>query len=73
MQKDKNQTTDTVKFLNFETPEIFAIICPKFIQRKVFCQNGANGKANSEDTDQTAPRSALFAQTCLSQNLGSLG
>ena len=31
----------------------------------------AEGLANSEDSDQTA-RSALFAQSCLSENLGSL-
>ena len=43
-----------------------------------FLQNDANGIANSEDPDQTAPLgavgsgSALFAQTCLSENLGSL-
>ena len=45
---------------------------------RVFCQNCANGIANSEDPNQTAPReavcsvSALFAQTYLSENLGSL-
>ena len=45
---------------------------------KGICQNGANGIANSEDPDQTAPRgavcsgSALFAKTYLSENLGSL-
>ena len=48
-----------MKFLNFGTPEIFAIIYLKFKQRgqtqRVFCQNGANGIANSEDPDQTAP------------------
>ena len=32
----------------------------------------AEGIANSVDPDQTAPGSALFAQTCLSENLGSL-
>ena len=38
----------------------------------------ADGIANSEDPDQTAPLgavwsgSALFAQICLSENLGSL-
>ena len=43
-----------------------------------FCQNDANGIANSEDPYQTAPRgavssgSALFVQTFLSENLGSL-
>ena len=40
--------------------------------------NDADGMANSVDPDQTAPLgavwsgSALFAQTCLSENLGSL-
>ena len=34
--------------------------------------NDADGMANSVDPDQTAPRSALFAQTYLSENLGSL-
>ena len=42
----------------------------------VFCQNDANGIANIENPDQTAPLgavcsgSALFAQTYLSENLG---
>ena len=45
---------------------------------RIFCQNDADGIANSEDPDQTAPLgavwsgSALFAQTCLSENLWSL-
>ena len=43
----------------------------------IFCQKDANGIANSEDPNQTAPlgaveKSALFAQTYLSENLGSL-
>ena len=36
---------------------------------------GADGMANSVDPDQNAPvwfASALVAQTCLSENLGSL-
>ena len=53
---------------------------PKKIQTKrqnllIFWFKDANGMANSEDPDQTAPlgsRSALFAQNCLSKNLGSL-
>ena len=48
----------TVKFLNFQTPENFAVINLKFKQRqnlRVFCQKDANGKANSEDPDQNAP------------------
>ena len=39
------------------------------------CPKDADGIANSVDIDQTAPRgsgSALFAQTYLSENLGSL-
>ena len=45
---------------------------------RVFCPDGANGIANSEDPDQTAPLgavwsgSALFALAYLSENLGSL-
>ena len=41
--------------------------------------HNADGMANSVDPDQTAPLgavwsgSALFAQTCLSENLGKLG
>ena len=53
----------TVKFLNFGTPEICAVIYLKFNQRgqtlREFCQNGANGIANSEDPDQTAPLGAV--------------
>ena len=62
-------------------PEKFAVIYLKFKQRGqtigYFVKN-ANGIANCEDPDQTAPRgavrsgSALFAQTYLSENLGSL-
>ena len=51
--------TSTVKFLNFRTPEIFAVIYLKFKQRGQFDQNGANGIANSEDPDQTAPLGAV--------------
>ena len=45
---------------------------------RVMHPNDAEGIANSVDPDQTAPlgavwsESALFAQTCLSENLGSL-
>ena len=45
-----------VKFLNFGTPEISSVIYLKFKQRgqteRVFCQNGTNGLANSEYSDQ---------------------
>ena len=52
----------TLKFLNFRTPEIFAVIYLKFKQRqnlRVFRQKDANGIANSEDPDQTAPLGAV--------------
>ena len=45
---------------------------------RVFLQKDANAIANSQDPDQTAPLgavlsgSSLFAQTCLSENLGLL-
>ena len=45
---------------------------------RVMHPKDAEGIANSADPDQTAPRgavwsgSALFAQTCLSENLGTL-
>ena len=49
-----------------------------WLYHKVKSPNKADGMANSVDPDQTAPLgavwsgSALFAQTCLSKNLGSL-
>ena len=56
--------TFTVKFLNFRTPEIFAVIHLKFKQKrpnlKVFCQKHANGIANSEDPDLTDPLGAVL-------------
>ena len=48
---DESLFCNTVKFLNFGTPEIFA--------KRVFCQNGANGIANSQDPDQIAPLGAV--------------
>ena len=70
----------TVKFLNFRTPEKFAVIYLKFKTKRpncrVFHQKNANWIAISEDPDQTAPLgavcsgSALFAQTYLPENLG---
>ena len=71
----------TVKFLNVQTTENFPVIYLKFKQRPslmLFHQKVANGVANSEDPDQTAhwgavwSGSSLFAQTNLSENLGSL-
>ena len=50
-----------------------------WLYHKVKSPNDADRTANSVDPDQTAPLgavwsgSALFAQTCLSENLGSLG
>ena len=67
----------TVKFLNFWTPDNYAVIYLKFKQRGKTLGD-ANGIADSEDSDQTAPLgavwsgSALFAQTNLSKNLGTL-
>ena len=59
----KFQLLATVKFLNFGLPEIFAVIYRKLKHRgktlRVFCQKHANGIANSEDPDQTAPLGAV--------------
>ena len=52
----------TIKFLNFRTPENFAVIYLKFKQRQnllIFRLIDANGIANSEDPDQTAPLGAV--------------
>ena len=53
----------TVKFLNFRMPENFAVIYVKFKQRGqtlgCFVIKHANGIANSEDPDQTAPLAAV--------------
>ena len=53
----------TVKFLNFQTPKIFAVSYLEFEQRGenlyLVCQNRAKGIANSEDHDQTAPLGAV--------------
>ena len=50
-----------------------------WLYHKAMSPNDADGMANSEDSDQTAPPvgavwsgSALFAQIYLSENLGSL-
>ena len=54
---------NTVKFLNFGMPENFAVIYLKFKQRGqtlgYFVKKNANGIANSEDPDQTAPLGAV--------------
>ena len=55
----------TVKFLNFLTPENFAVIInlPKIQTKRqnllIFRLKDANGIANSEDPDQTAPLGAV--------------
>ena len=53
----------TVKFLNFRTPENFAVNTLKFKQKsqtlRYFIKKIAKGIANSEDPDQTAPRGAV--------------
>ena len=50
-------------FLNFGTPENFAVIYLKFKKRGsnlwVFRQKDANAIANSENPDQTAPLGAV--------------
>ena len=45
-----------------------------WLYHRVMSPNDADGMANSVDPDQRAvwSGSALFAQTCLSKNLGSL-
>ena len=49
-----------------------------WLYHRVMSPNDADGMADSVDPDQTAPLgavwsgSALFAQTCLSENLGKL-
>ena len=53
-----------IKFLNFRMPENFNCCNLPKIQTKrpnlrVFRQEDANGIANSEDPDQTAPRGAV--------------
>ena len=52
------------KIPKFWDAKIFAIIYLKFKQKKPnfreLRQNDANGIANSEDPDQTAPRSSLI-------------
>ena len=65
---EKNSSTyiigvSTVKFLNFRTPENFAVIYLKLKKRGqtfwVFRQKDAIGIANSGDPDQTAPLGAV--------------
>ena len=72
----------TVNFLNIRTPKKIcrnhSKILTMWLYHRVMSPNDADGLANSVDLDQTAPvgavwsGSALFAQTCLSENLGTL-
>ena len=58
-----NITSATINFLNFWMPENFAVIYLKFNTMEpnlcVFRLKDANGIANSEDPDQTAPLGAV--------------
>ena len=54
--------TDCCNYPNTETVSFYY---------RVMCLKDAVGIASSVDPDQTAPR-GLLAQTCLSENLGSL-
>ena len=62
----------------FSDTKFFFYNLSKIQIKRPFCQKDANGIANSEDPDQTAALeavwsgSALSAQACLSENLGSL-
>ena len=53
----------TVKFINFRTPENYAVNYIEFKQRGqtlgYFIKKDANGRTNSEDPDQTAPLGAV--------------
>ena len=55
----------TLKFLNFRRPENFVVIInlPEIQTKRpnlgIFHQKDANGIANSEDPDQTAPLGAV--------------
>ena len=65
--------SDTQKFCSNHSK-----IWTMWLYHREICPNDADGMANSVDPDQTAPLgavwsgSALFAQACLSENLGSL-
>ena len=73
-----SSTTTYRKVPKFSDARKLCCKLPKVQEKRpklwVFRQKDANSIANSEDPDQTAPLSgsALFAQTCLSEDLGSL-
>ena len=60
---DKDLVSDTVKFLNFRTSENFGVIYLIFKKKRpnlrVFHHKDANGIANGDDPDQTAPLGAV--------------
>ena len=62
-QTDKLDNTIYRKVPNFRMPENFVVIYLKFKKRGqtlwYFVQKDANGIANSEDPDQTAPLGAV--------------
>ena len=65
----------TVKFLNFQTPEILTVIYLTFKVkgqianlRGFFYQKDSNGIANSEARGADRSVSALFAKACMSEN-----
>ena len=71
----------TIKLLKVPTPKHLLYhpeIWTRLLYHRVMHPKDADRMANSVDPDQTAPLvavwsgSALFAQTCLSENLGSL-
>ena len=71
----------TVKILKIQTPENIAVntlIWTRWLYHRVLHPKAADRMANSVDPDQTAPLEAvwsgstLFAQACLSKNLGTL-
>ena len=76
------QILSTVKILSIRTPQKFCCNHPKiwtrWLHQRVMRPKTAAGIANSVDLDQTAPLgavwsgSALFSQTYLSKNFGSL-
>ena len=73
---------DTVMILSFRTPQNICCnhtkVWTMWLYHRLMSPNDADGMANSVDPDQTAPLGAvwsgfaLFAQACLSENLGSL-
>ena len=65
IQYSDTKNIGNVKFLNLQMPENFAFkfklpkIQIKRPKHRIFCPKDANGTANSEDPDQTAPLGAV--------------